>query len=188
MFCLLLLSPSIPCFPRTPPPPRSPLLCLSPSHSRCTSTCNITCTSACMHTYTLLACHLVGSLISSSLVVFAPSFSAFNSPSYPPFFCSLHRRSWPHPTELSIQPFSSWMQILECDKSFWFLSSHFAVATESKTLNTAPTQPLLFTEPSMHTHTATKMPTHKRIHTFAPILHACKHTLTHTHTQLTENL
>ncbi len=62
-----------------------PLLSLPPSHTRCTSTCNITCTCACMHTHTPLACHLVGSLISSSLVVSAPSFSAFNSPSYPPF-------------------------------------------------------------------------------------------------------
>ncbi len=75
---LLLLSPSIPC----------PLLLLSLflSHTRCTSTCNLTCTSACMHTHPPLACHLVGSLISSSLVVFAPSFSAFNSPLYPLFF------------------------------------------------------------------------------------------------------
>lgn len=54
-------------------------------HTRCTSTCSITCTCACMHTHTPLACHLAGPLISSSLVVFTPSFSAFNSPSYPPF-------------------------------------------------------------------------------------------------------
>lgn len=58
---------------------------LSLTHTRCTSTCSITCTCACMHTHTPLACHLAGPLISSSLVVFAPSFSAFNSPSYPPF-------------------------------------------------------------------------------------------------------
>lgn len=65
------------------PSPLSPISSLS--HTRCTSTYNITCTCACMHTHTPLACHLVGSLISSSLVVFAPSFSVFNSPSYPPF-------------------------------------------------------------------------------------------------------
>lgn len=76
----LLLSPSIPRFPTLSSPPS-----LSLSHTRCTSTCNISCTCACMHTHTPLACHLVGSLISSSLVVFAPSFSAYNSPSYPPF-------------------------------------------------------------------------------------------------------
>lgn len=172
-----VFSPAVPYFPRPSP--------LPVSHTRCTGTCNMTCTCACMHTHTHTppACHLVVSLISSSLVVFAPSFSAFNSASYPSFSRSLHPRPWPHPTEPSIQPFSSWMQILECDKSFWFLSSHFAVATESKTLNTAPTLPWLFTEPSMHTHTATKMHTDKRMHTRIHIcMYASVHRLIHRHT------
>ena len=159
MFCLCLFCPPPSCTSLPCPPllsPHSPL-----SHTRCTSTCCITCTRACMHTHAPLACHSVGPLISSSLVVLAPFFSAFNSPSCPLFTRSLHRRPWPQPTELSIQPFSSWMQILECDKSFWFLSCHFAVATESKTLNTAPIVPQLFTEPSMHPTAAAKM--HTRI-------------------------
>lgn len=57
-----------------------------------------------------------------------------------------HDLTWP---ELSIPPSPSWMQILKCDKSFRFLSSHFAVATESKTLNTTPMASRLFTELSI---------------------------------------
>lgn len=177
MFCLRCRF--LPCCPLLPPSLASP--CVSYQVHRHMQHDVHMCMHA--HTHTPPACHLVVSLISSSLVVFAPSFSAFNSASYPSFSRSLHPRPWPHPTEPSIQPFSSWMQILECDKSFWFLSSHFAVATESKTLNTAPTLPRLFTEPSMHTHTATKMHTDKRMHTRIHIcMYASVHRLIHRHT------
>lgn len=133
-------------------------------------TCCITCTCACMHTHAPLACHPVGPVISSSPVVFAPFFSVFNSPSCPPFTRSLHRRPWPQPTELSIQPFSSWMQILECDKSFRFLSSHFAVATKSKTLNTAPIVPSTIYR-NLNAHNRS----HKNAHTYYMCYVHCDH-------------
>lgn len=102
MFVVQCFVSSIPCF--------SPLLLSLPpsaSYTRCTSTCNIMCTRACLHTHTPLACHLAGSLISSYLVVFAPSFSAFNSPFYPPFSCSLHR-------DLTQQNLASSLLLPEC--------------------------------------------------------------------------
>lgn len=127
--------PSLPC----PPCPLFPTLPLSVLPTRCTSPYKIACICARTHTHTPPACHLVGSVISSSLVVFAPSFSAFNSPSYPPFLArSLTDQNLTQQNP-RIQHFSSRVQILEWDKSFWFLSGHFAVATERKTLNTAPT-------------------------------------------------
>lgn len=95
--------------------------------------------------------------------LFICSVSACNSLSYPPFLVlSLHHDF----TRLNLAPpqQSFWMQILECDKSLWFLSGHFAVATENQTLNTTPTQ--LFTAPSIHTHSDTHNTwTHTRKHT-----------------------
>lgn len=82
---LLLLSPSIPNIPPFP---------LTLSLANLTSAYNFICTCACTHAHPL-ACHSVGPLISSSLVVSVPSFSAFNTP---PFSCSLHGRAWPHLT------------------------------------------------------------------------------------------
>lgn len=71
---------------------------------------------------------------------YTPSSPAFNLPFLPCFTRSLTTRRWPHSAVPSITPLSSWMQIQECDKSVWFLSCHFAVVTESKTLNTALTK------------------------------------------------
>lgn len=137
----------------------------------------------CAHIHTTPACHLVGTLISSSLALFfTPSLSAFNLPSLSSFSCSrsLYTRSWPHPAELNIQPLSSWMQIQECDKSVWFLSSHFAVVTESKTLNTALTQPGLFTAPSMQTQPQKCLHTSAcaHLHPYRMHIHTHKHTCT----------
>lgn len=116
---------------------------------------------------------------------FTPSLSAFNLPSLSSFSCSrsLYTRSWPHPAELSIQPLSSWMQIQECDKSVWFLSSHFAVVTESKTLNTALTQPGLFTAPSMQTQPQKCLHTSAcaHFHPYHMHIHTYKHTCTQLH-------
>lgn len=139
----------------------------------------------CAHIHTTPACHLVGTLISSSLVLFffTPSLSAFNLLSLSSFSCSrsLYTRSWPHPAELNIQPLSSWMQIQECDKSVWFLSSHFAVVTESKTLNTALTQPGLFTAPSMQTQPQKCLHTSACAHLRPYRMHVHTHTSTHVH-------
>lgn len=121
-------------------------------------------------------------LFISGAFFFTPSLSAFNLPSLSSFSCSrsLYTRSWPHPAELSIQPLSSWMQIQECDKSVWFLSSHFAVVTESKTLNTALTQPGLFTAPSMQTQPQKCLHTSAcaHLHPYRMHIHTHKHTCT----------
>lgn len=79
----VLFHPLIPCCPALSV---SFCLSLSLSHTRCTSTCNIIRIHARAHAHTPTACHLAGCLISSYLVGFTTSsFSAFNSPSYPPF-------------------------------------------------------------------------------------------------------
>ena len=136
------------------------------------------------HTHTLahtpVACHLFGTVISSSLVVSTPSFSAFNSLFYPPFSCSLSRRSWPHLTELNIQ-----LCLPECKCwnviKLWIFIRSLCCGDWKQNTNTTLTQPWLFTESSMQTQPQKCLHTNACTHAAGMRARSHRHTYTQLH-------